>query len=130
MGSARIQAHPGLLGACCRFDGTLASDSRVGQSTIDALKKWVDSGRRLILVTVRQLEELLRVFPDADLFDWVVAAWCYHLRRGDFAQWIESTVNNETLAGLVRELEGKDCPELDLKEQIIEAIRSEYTLPE
>jgi HAD superfamily hydrolase (TIGR01484 family) len=55
------------------YDGTLATDSRVGASTIEALKKLRESGRKIILATGRQLEDLLGVLPDADLFDEIVA---------------------------------------------------------
>lgn len=54
------------------YDGTLAKDDRVDKATLEALKRLRDSGRKLILVTGRQLEDLLRVFPDADIFDRVV----------------------------------------------------------
>lgn len=55
------------------YDGTLAHDSQVRESTIAALEKLRESGRKLLLVTGRQLEELLEVFPRADLFEWIVA---------------------------------------------------------
>ena len=45
----------------------------VADSTIAALKNLLASGRKLILVTGRELEDLLRVFPRSDLFEWVVA---------------------------------------------------------
>jgi len=55
------------------YDGTLAHDGHVDEPTVDALRRVVESGRRLILVTGRQLEDLHDVFPALDLFDWVVA---------------------------------------------------------
>jgi HAD superfamily hydrolase (TIGR01484 family) len=55
------------------YDGTLAHDSRVDEATLAGLERLHGSGRRLILVTGRELEELLRVFPRVDLFDRVVA---------------------------------------------------------
>jgi hydroxymethylpyrimidine pyrophosphatase-like HAD family hydrolase len=55
------------------YDGTLATDSHVRPSTIEALKKLRESGKKIILATGRQLEELLGVFPDADLFEEIVA---------------------------------------------------------
>lgn len=55
------------------YDGTLAHDGKVDGPTLDALKRLRDSGRRLILVTGRELEPLIDVFPDLDLFDSVVA---------------------------------------------------------
>src|SRR5262245_65152655 len=55
------------------YDGTLAKDGRVDQSTREALGRLRDSGRRLILVTGRELDELLGIFPQVDLFERVVA---------------------------------------------------------
>ncbi len=55
------------------YDGTLATDGRVKDNTLSALKKLRTSGRKLILVTGRQLNDLLEVFEQIDLFDYVVA---------------------------------------------------------
>jgi HAD superfamily hydrolase (TIGR01484 family) len=57
----------------CDFDGTLASNGGVRDETLAALHRLRDSGRKLILVTGRELENLLGVFPAIDLFDRVVA---------------------------------------------------------
>lgn len=54
------------------YDGTLATDGRVDEETLAALGRLRDSGRKLILVTGRHLDDLLKVFPDIDLFDSVV----------------------------------------------------------
>jgi hydroxymethylpyrimidine pyrophosphatase-like HAD family hydrolase len=55
------------------YDGTLAHDSVVDEATIDALVAFRRSGRRLLLVTGRELPDLARVFPRLDLFDRIVA---------------------------------------------------------
>lgn len=55
------------------YDGTLAHDGKVDGPTVDALKRLLESGRRLVLVTGRQIDELREVFPELDLFDWVAA---------------------------------------------------------
>jgi HAD superfamily hydrolase (TIGR01484 family) len=57
----------------CDYDGTIAWDGNVGARTIEALENLRKSGRRLILVTGRELEDLDTVFPRVDLFDRVVA---------------------------------------------------------
>ena len=57
----------------CDYDGTVAHDGRVDDETIAALGRLRDSGRRLILATGRQLQDLLTVFPHIELFDRVVA---------------------------------------------------------
>src|SRR5262249_11952320 len=55
------------------YDGTLAKDGQVDEPTVAALERLRDSGRRLILVTGRELDELLGIFPQVDLFERVVA---------------------------------------------------------
>jgi hydroxymethylpyrimidine pyrophosphatase-like HAD family hydrolase len=55
------------------YDGTLAHEGVVDKGTIEALQRCRQSGRKLILVTGRQLPELESVFPHMDLFDRVVA---------------------------------------------------------
>jgi HAD superfamily hydrolase (TIGR01484 family) len=55
------------------YDGTLATDGTVDRETAAALRRLAATGRKLILVTGRQLSDLLRVFPDATLFDAIVA---------------------------------------------------------
>lgn len=57
----------------CDYDGTLAHDGRVARATVTALERARESGRRLILVTGRELGELHEVFPQLRLFDRVVA---------------------------------------------------------
>jgi len=55
------------------YDGTLASDGRIAPATLAALRRVRESGRRVILVTGRQFEDLLRVCPEIETFDLVVA---------------------------------------------------------
>jgi hypothetical protein len=55
------------------YDGTLAHDGIVDEATADALGAFRRSGRKLLLVTGRELPDLIRVFPRIDLFDRVVA---------------------------------------------------------
>jgi len=55
------------------FDGTLAERGTVETTTLAALQRFRESGRRLILITGRELDELLEVFPPVDRFDLVVA---------------------------------------------------------
>src|SRR5213082_2179184 len=57
----------------CDYDGTLASDRRIAPQTMRALGRVRDSGRRIVLVTGRQLDDLLGACPGIDFFDWVVA---------------------------------------------------------
>jgi HAD superfamily hydrolase (TIGR01484 family) len=55
------------------YDGTLATDGVVDDRTIESLRRLRQSGRRLILVTGRIIEQLLHVFPQLRLCDMVVA---------------------------------------------------------
>lgn len=54
------------------YDGTLAEGGRVAPEVIDTLKAVRRSGRKLILVTGRELPDLKSVFLDLELFDAVV----------------------------------------------------------
>jgi hydroxymethylpyrimidine pyrophosphatase-like HAD family hydrolase len=54
------------------FDGTLAHDGCVDTSTIESLKRLAASGRKLLLVTGRELDDLRRVFDGTELFDLLV----------------------------------------------------------
>ncbi|MGZ9021301.1 MAG: HAD family hydrolase, partial [Rhodoplanes sp.] len=45
------------------YDGTLATDGRVDEAVLAALQALRASGRRLILISGREHEDLLRVFP-------------------------------------------------------------------
>lgn len=55
------------------FDGTLATDGMVEESTLKALERWQQSGRQLILITGRQLDNLIAHIPVINVFDWVIA---------------------------------------------------------
>jgi HAD superfamily hydrolase (TIGR01484 family) len=57
----------------CDYDGTLAQDGHVDDKTVDALEQVAASGRRLILVTGRELDDLLEVLTRPALFEWIVA---------------------------------------------------------
>jgi HAD superfamily hydrolase (TIGR01484 family) len=61
------------LALCCDYDGTLAENGTVAPATVDALQRLRASGRRILLVTGRILEELQSVCSRLNLFDRVVA---------------------------------------------------------
>ena len=46
------------------YDGTLAEDGKVSAHTVRALKKLRESGRRVLLVTGRELDDLASVYDD------------------------------------------------------------------
>src|SRR5207253_2087897 len=61
------------IALACDYDGTLALKGRVDEPTRGALERLLATGRKLVLVTGRELEELLPLFPEINLFEWVVA---------------------------------------------------------
>jgi HAD superfamily hydrolase (TIGR01484 family) len=60
------------LALACDYDGTLAHRGEVAEPTISALTYLRSSGRKLLLVTGRRLDDLARIFPRLELFDRVV----------------------------------------------------------
>lgn len=54
------------------YDGTLAEDGAVAEQTVEALRAFKQSHRRLILVTGRELPDLRRMFSQLQLFDLAV----------------------------------------------------------
>src|SRR5262245_11069291 len=61
------------LAVACDYDGTLATEGHVGDAVVQALKRLRENGRRLVLVTGRELDDLKSVFSELQLFDRVVA---------------------------------------------------------
>src|SRR2546423_2219458 len=57
----------------CDYDGTIASDGRVARPVATALDRLRRSGRRIVLVTGRDLDDLRSVHPRLERFDRVVA---------------------------------------------------------
>ena len=54
------------------YDGTIAHNGHVDEATVEALRRLRGSGRKVILVTGRELPELQKTFPDLGLCDVVV----------------------------------------------------------
>ena len=55
------------------YDGTLADRGSVDPATLEALNRFLATGRHLVMVTGRELPDLFAAFPQIDLFEWVVA---------------------------------------------------------
>lgn len=90
------------------YDGTLATDGHVAASMLAALDEVRSSGRKLILVTGRQLPELKQIFPEIEKFDLVVAengALLYdpHLKK-------ETLLSEPPSASLISLLRGRNVP--------------------
>lgn len=62
-----------FLALATDYDGTIARHGEVSDSTYKALARWKDAGRKLLLVTGRELPDLARVCPFTKLFDLIVA---------------------------------------------------------
>jgi HAD superfamily hydrolase (TIGR01484 family) len=89
---------------CTDYDGTLATDGRVLPETVSALERLLASGRRLVLVTGRELDDLQKVCPRLDLFEYVVAengALLYEPSTGEETPL--ATRPPETFVALLRE---------------------------
>ena len=74
------------LALACDYDGTLASEGQVDAATLAALRRFRETGRRLILVTGRRLEDLSPVFPHINLFERAVlenGALLYRPAKGE-----------------------------------------------
>jgi hydroxymethylpyrimidine pyrophosphatase-like HAD family hydrolase len=55
------------------YDATLATDGVVDPDTVAALRRLAATGRKLVLVTGRQLDDVTEAFPEVIIFDRVVA---------------------------------------------------------
>lgn len=62
-----------ILALACDYDETLATNGKIEPPAVKALLRLKRSGGKLILVTGRQLDDLLKVCPQIHLFDSVVA---------------------------------------------------------
>ncbi|HET6882840.1 MAG TPA: HAD-IIB family hydrolase [Pirellulales bacterium] len=85
------------------YDGTLATDGAVGDEVLSALERLRKSGRKLMLVTGRELPELKTVFPRYEIFDWIVAengALVY--RPSDHCQKLLAAAPPEALIDAIR----------------------------
>lgn len=74
------------LALCTDYDGTIAHHGRVDDRTLDALQRLRGSGRRLVMVTGREIEDLRTVFNHFQLFESIVAengAVIYHPSTGE-----------------------------------------------
>src|SRR5689334_993790 len=61
------------LALAADYDGTLAHHGKVSESTVEALRRLKESGRKLLMVTGRELPDLAKTFDHIDVFDRIVA---------------------------------------------------------
>lgn len=103
------------------FGGTLAKNGKVTKKTVSALEKLLDSGRRLILVTGRELPVLHQQFDRLDLFDYVVAengGLLYHPKTK-----AETVLGEEPPAELVEALRARGVKKLTVGHSIVATVR-------
>jgi len=103
------------------YDGTLASHGVVDAPTLAALERLKASGRKLLLVTGRELSDLRSVFPAIDLFDAIVAengALLYLPARG------EQVLAAPAPAALVDELRRRGVEPLAVGRSIVATLSS------
>src|SRR5262245_21026243 len=62
-----------VLALAVDYDGTLADHGTVSDAAYAALERLKKTGRKLIMVTGRELPDLKHVFPGLDIFDKIVA---------------------------------------------------------
>ncbi len=58
-----------FLALATDYDGTIAAEGVVDSATLSALAAFKKTGRRLVLVTGRELDDLKRVFSELHLFE-------------------------------------------------------------
>lgn len=96
------------LALACDYDGTLATSGRVSEATLRDLQLVRASGRRVLLVTGRELEDLLAVFPAIDVCDIVVAENGGLLYRPSTRE--HKSLGAEPPPELIRELQARKVP--------------------
>jgi hydroxymethylpyrimidine pyrophosphatase-like HAD family hydrolase len=108
------------------YDGTIAPDGRVAPATVAALERLAASGRKLVLVTGRELDELLAIFPGIGVFDRVVA-------ENGALLYVPATGKRRALgepppAAFVRELERRGVAPLSVGESIVATVHPNETV--
>ena len=101
----------------CDYDGTIALHGLVADPTLHALKRLRASGRKLLLVTGRNLDDVLHAFPHAQLFSRVVAengAVVYDPETRELQSLAQSPPND-----FVRELERRGVTPLSVGHVIV-----------
>jgi HAD superfamily hydrolase (TIGR01484 family) len=107
------------------YDGTLPSSAGVAPATVRALQRLAPSGRKLLLVTGRELEELLAVFPECNIFDRIVA-------ENGAVLYTPKTQTRRALGDppspeLVRELERRGVQPLSVGRSIVATVHPHET---
>jgi hydroxymethylpyrimidine pyrophosphatase-like HAD family hydrolase len=97
-----------IIALATDYDSTIATNSAVEASTLAALERLKASGRKLVLVTGRELPDLKNVFPHLAMFDRVVAENGALLHRPDTHE--TAPLGEEAPVELIRRLEKAGIP--------------------
>jgi phosphoglycolate phosphatase (TIGR01487 family) len=103
------------------YDGTLANEGSVDKGTLKALVRVRESGRKLILVTGRELDQLRSVFSELGLFELVVAengGLLYHPSTGE-----EEVLGKVPPAAFVKMLQHSGVSPLSVGRCIVATVR-------
>jgi hydroxymethylpyrimidine pyrophosphatase-like HAD family hydrolase len=108
------------------YDGTLATHGRTAPATVRALERLAARGRKLVLVTGRELDDLLAIFPEIGVFDRVVA------ENGALLYTPASRVRRRLAAApppaFVRELARRGVAPLSVGETIVATVHPNETI--
>ncbi|HEV2962441.1 MAG TPA: HAD family hydrolase [Candidatus Angelobacter sp.] len=113
-----------VLALASDYDETLACEGRVDPPTWKALSQFKASGRKLILVTGRELDDLLRVCSGLEIFDAVVV-------ENGAVLYLPSQRRSISLAGsppasFVEILRQRGVHPLSVGRSIVATVRSQY----
>ncbi len=103
------------------YDGTLARDGQVDKNTLETLTRVQASGRKLVLITGRELDSLRSVFPELDRFDLIVAengALLYDPSTGE-----ETALASAPPAAFVQRLQRSGVNPLSVGRSVVAAVR-------
>ena len=107
------------------YDGTIAHDGEVPAHVLEGLRRLKASGRKLVLVTGRELDELLGIFPAIGIFDRVVAENGALLYRPQDASRKE--LGDAPPDALVQALKASGMP-LSVGDSIVATVRPHETM--
>ncbi|HVZ36510.1 MAG TPA: HAD hydrolase family protein, partial [Polyangiaceae bacterium] len=99
------------------YDGTLADHDRISEQTAAALERLRASGRRVIMVTGRRLNDLLAVCSCPRLFDLIVAENGAVVYEPSTRK--ESVLSNPPSKALLQALRGRSVTPLEVGEVIV-----------
>ena len=117
-----------FLALAADYDGTIANHGFVDESTAGALRQLKETGRRLVLVTGRELADLRHTFAEITIFDRVVAE---NGAVKDYSSWFRHVINDGDLASEVTKIEADLClGSQESRKRVRQAVCRRYAVPE